>query len=416
LTPPKKTYKLTDKQKEAALVMSKNRTTLLEGGGRAGKTFIFLRAICKRALDMPSPHLVTRFRFNHAKQSICYQTMPNVIDSLNLNDYVNLNKSDWFYEFKNGSTIWIGGIDDKERTEKILGNEYATIFYNEASQISYESYEMVRTRLNFKGLTCREFIDYNPPSIHHWGYKMFHKRMFPDGRPVPDDDYAWLQMNPKDNMENLSPEYLDMLNTLSEAKRKRFLLGEYSLDSGKLWKRDWIKYTDTLPDMERIVVGVDPTGSVGGDEAGIIVAGKANGCYYVLDDYSLHGTPNEWAAEVIAAYNKHMADLILAEKNYGGDMVEATIKNVEPSANVELVSASRGKVVRAEPISALYEQGKVFHRTPFYDLEDEMCLYDPEESASPNRMDALVWCLTELADLYSVHVSDGYLTAERLGL
>lgn len=396
----KKTYKLTEKQKEAARIIGKNKITLLEGGSRSGKTFIFLRAICKRAITVPSPHLVTRLHFNSAKRAICHQTMPKVLESIGMDKRVRLDKTDWFYIFPNGSEIWIGGLDDKERTEKILGNEYSTMFFNEASEISFESYETARTRLNAEaGLVGREFIDYNPPSINHWGYKIFHKRVFPDGRPVPDDDYAVFKMNPADNMDNLSPDYIERLSLLSAAKRKRFLEGEYSLDSGKLWRRSWIKYEKNIPDLERIVIGVDPAGTVGGDEIGIIVAGKADGIYYILDDFSLHGTPKEWASEVIAAYEKYYADLILAEKNYGGDMVEATIKNVNSSVNVELVTATRGKVVRAEPISALYEQGFVFHRIPLTDLEDEMCLYDPEEGISPNRMDALVWCMTDLAEI-----------------
>lgn len=408
LTQPKKIYKLTEKQQEAARLISTKRVTLLEGGSRSGKTFLSLRAICKRCLDQPSYHLVARFRFNHAKVSICQQTMPVVLESLDLKGHVNLNKTDWYYEFPNGSMIWIGGLDDKERTEKILGNEYATIFLNEASQISYESYETVTTRLNPPaGMKGRIIIDYNPPSINHWGYKMFHKGMLPDGRPIDRTDYGMIRINPVDNLQNISKDYLKTLESLSEAKRKRFLHGEYSLDSGKLWKRAWIKYQENIPDLIRVVVGVDPTGSKDGDEAGIVVAGKGvDDRFYVLDDYSLHGTPKEWAAEAIAAYNKYMADKILAEKNYGGDMVEDTIRNVNSLVNVQLVTASRGKVVRAEPISALYEQDMVRHRKPFMDLEDEMCLYDPDESESPNRMDALVWAMTDLADCYRGELSD----------
>ena len=403
LTQAKKAYELTAKQKEANLKMRANRTTLAEGGSRSGKTFIILQNMCIRAMKEVSPHLVTRFRFNHCKQTICHQTMPKVLESLQLKHRVFLNKSEWFYVFPNGSEIWIGGLDDKDRTEKILGNEYSTIFFNEASQISYESYEIANTRLNaVPGLQGRIFIDYNPPSITHWGYKIFHKREFPDGRPVPDDDYAVIKMNPIDNMANLAPDYIERLQNLSASKRKRFIDGEYALDSGKLWKRAWIKYCKELPDMMRVVVGVDPSGSKTGDEVGIIVAGMSSeGDYFILEDYSLHGSPREWAEEVVAAYEKYQADVICAEKNFGGDMVEHTILTVSSIVNVKLVTASRGKIIRAEPISAMYEHGLVFHRTLFNDLEDEMCLYDPEESESPNRMDAMVWAMTELTEGYA---------------
>lgn len=402
-----KTYsiKKTEKQKEAVRLISKYTTVLLEGGGRSGKTFIACFIFIIRALKYPgSRHLMARFRFSHAKQAICYDTMPFVLKLLGVNKRVKLNKTDWFYEFPNRSTIWIGGLDDKERLEKILGNEYASIFLNEASQISFDAYEIILTRLNPpKGVKGKIIIDYNPPSILHWGYKMFHKRLFPDGRPVPDSDFKTIKMNPEDNEENISEEYLRNLSLLSEAKRKRFMKGEYSLDSGKLWRRAWIKYypSESLPDFVRIVVGVDPAGSVGGDEIGIVVSGSyydLNGDmkYMVLDDYSLHGTPAQWAGEVAAAYDKWEADCVVAEKNYGGDMVESTITNAHKNINVKLITSSRGKVLRAEPISAMYEHGHMTHRTPFMNMEDEMCTYDPEVSNSPNRLDAVVFSLTEL--------------------
>ena len=388
----------TPKQVDAVDIVSENETTLLEGGGRSGKTFIALYIILVRCLLVPeSKHLISRFRFSHIKQAICHDTMPKLLSKAGLNGKVILNKTDWFYTFQNGSMIWVGGLDDKERTEKILGNEYSTIFLNEASQISYESYETIVTRLNpCEGLNAKMLIDYNPPSIHHWGYKMFHKRVFPDGRPVPEDDYGVIKMNPEDN-PHIDPKYLERLEKLSVGKRRRYKYGEYSLDAGKLWRRAWIKYNNNIPEgLWRIVIGVDPSGSINGDEVGIIVTALHENKGYVLDDYSLHGTPNQWAEEVNSAYLKWGADLVVAEKNYGGDMVESIIRNTHKNINVKLVTSSRGKVVRAEPVSAMYEQGLINHRIPFIELEDEMCTYDPALSSSPNRMDGLVFGFTEL--------------------
>lgn len=405
-----KEYSITknEKQKEAVRLIADNTTTLLEGGGRSGKTVIALYVEVIRAIKYPgSHHLVTRFRFSHAKMAICHQSMPWLIKKLGLTGRVSLNKSEWFYEFPNESRIWIGGLDDKDRLEKILGNEYATIFLNESSQISYEGYEFIMTRLNPpKGIKGKIIIDYNPPSIAHWGYLMFHKREFPDGRPVPDGDYAKILMNPKDNLQNISEEYLKFLSMLSEAKRRRFEDGQYSLESGKLWKRAHIRYyphPEELPDFIRVVVGVDPSGSVGGDEIGIVVAGKyfdhdGNIKQMTIDDYSLHGTPAEWADEVKSAYHRWMADCVVAEKNFGGDMVESTIKNADKTINVKLIHSSRGKVIRAEPISSMYERGEICHRIPFTALEDEMCTYDPETSQSPNRLDSNVFAHAELSE------------------
>jgi PBSX family phage terminase large subunit len=323
--------------------------------------------------------------------------MPKLLDLLCIKNRVHLNKSEWFYEFPNGSRIWIGGLDDKERTEKILGNEYATIFFNEASQISYESFEILLTRLNPpEGLRGKILLDYNPPSKKHWGYKIFHERKYPDGRPVPENDYAVLKMNPVDN-RFVSKEYMDTLETLSARKKKRFRDGEYSDDLGTLWQRTWFKYDNKIESFSRIVIGVDPTGTKTGDEVGIIISGIKDEKFYILDDYSLHGTPKEWADEVNAAYQKWKADIVVAEKNYGGDMVESTLKNSNSTMNVKLITSSRGKILRAEPISALYEQGKVIHRTLFNDLEDEMCMYEESSDFSPNRLDAAVFALAELS-------------------
>ena len=395
----------TPKQIQLLDLISNNTTTLAEGGGRSGKTAGFIYAMVVRAAHYPNTwHLAVRLRASHAKMSLWNKTIPDVLRWTGLKDKVSTNKQEMTVTFPHGnkgdSKIIVAGLDDKDRVEKVLGNEYATIFINEASQIVYDSYEMLGTRLNAKGVPLRVLIDYNPPSTQHWGYKIFHKRKFPDGREVPKDDYAVIKMNPSDNIQNISEQYIKYLETLSISKRKRFLMGEYGTDEGSLWKREWINYKKQALELVRVVVGVDPSGSVEGDEIGIIVVAQGNdNKKYVLADYSLHGTPQEWSSEVIAAYDKYQADCIVAEKNYGGDMVEATITQMGTrNVNVELVTATRGKVVRAEPISAMYERGEVFHVEPLMELEDELCTWKPlEDKKSPNRLDALVWALTNLS-------------------
>lgn len=393
----------TKKQIEAVDVISQQTTTLLEGGARSGKTFIALHCLAVRASHYPNTwHLAARLRFNHAKISLWQKTLPDVIKALDLGKAVKFNDSDFFILFPNNSRIYVAGLDDKDRVEKILGNEFASIFLNEVSQISFDSYETVKTRLNPpKGVPPRMILDYNPPSINHWGYRLFHLRQKPDGSLVPNDDYKVFRMNPQDNVENISETFIKGLEELSGNKRKRFLLGEYTTEEGSLWKRSWIKYRKAPDNLQRVAIGVDPSGSKSGDEIGNIAAGMdAEGNYYVLGDYSLHGTPNEWGGEVAAAYKTHNADVVAAEKNYGGEMVEATITQFgQININVKLVNATRGKVVRAEPVAALYEKGLVYHTREFTELENELCTtrFDDLKS-SPNRLDALVWAITELAD------------------
>lgn len=182
---------------------------------------------------------------------------------------------------------------------------------------------------------------------------------------------------------------------------------------GALWTRESIdnyRLKDDVPDLERIFVSVDPATSAeeGSDETGIVVVGYARdkdgyARGYVLEDASMKGQPEEWAKKVVHLYRKHQADKIIAEKNQGGDMVSAVIKAVDRSVPIELVHASRGKYIRAEPISALYEQGRVHHVGRFDKLEDQMCLFSVDNLRSPNmgspdRVDALVWGLTKIFD------------------
>lgn len=166
---------------------------------------------------------------------------------------------------------------------------------------------------------------------------------------------------------------------------------------GALWTRAIIEaHRKTRePEFERIVVGVDPSATAGGDEAGIITVGRYEDAGYVIADNTIQGSPKTWAKAAVDAYNKHSANCIVAESNNGGEMVKLTIETVDPDVPVKLVHASRGKHTRAEPVSALYEQGRGHHVGSYPALEDEMCLWLPGDN-SPNRMDALVWAYTEL--------------------
>jgi hypothetical protein len=171
-----------------------------------------------------------------------------------------------------------------------------------------------------------------------------------------------------------------------------------------LWTRDVIhknrRHVDSLPEMQRIVVAIDPAISAHrhSDETGMIVAGLgADGHGYVLEDISGKYTPAEWAERAIAAYYKYSADRVIAEVNQGGDMVEHTLRTYDATLSYKSVHATRGKIVRAEPIAALDSQGKIHHAGIFAALEDQMCRFDPAiEAKSPDRVDARIWAFTEL--------------------
>lgn len=169
---------------------------------------------------------------------------------------------------------------------------------------------------------------------------------------------------------------------------------------GALWKRAWLDAGRTvqMPELRRIVVGVDPSATATGDECGIVAAGiDRTGAVYVLDDSTVSGGPERWARAVASLYHKLKADVVIAEANNGGEMVRLTLNSVDQSLPVRLVHASRGKVARAEPVAVLYEQGRVHHVGEFPRLEGELCQWEDDgKHPSPNRLDALVWAVSAL--------------------
>jgi len=209
-----------------------------------------------------------------------------------------------------------------------------------------------------------------------------------------------------DNKANLAPSFLKYIVEKYQGTRlgRQELDGEVLDDNpDALWKRDRIDELRVRqhPDLTRVVVAIDPAASDNPEsaETGIIVAGIAmfNGQLhgYILDDLTIRSSPSGWATAAVTGYYKHKADRIVGEVNNGGDMVEHTVRTVDKNASYKAVHASRGKAVRAEPVSALYEQGRVHHVGFFAELEDQLCEWVPG-GTSPDRLDALVWALTEL--------------------
>ena len=209
-----------------------------------------------------------------------------------------------------------------------------------------------------------------------------------------------------ENAANLSPQFIAAIERRYKGTRlEQQEIGGKVLEAvhGSLWTPDSFQYRSvTQGQLGRIVVGVDPSG--GGDMIGIVAAGElvdAEDQFIVLDDWTMHGTPGAWAKRTIKLMAKWGADVIVAERNYGGDMVESTIRSADRDAPVRMVTASRGKHIRAEPVSLLYEQGRVWHRQggELDLLEDELVHMTSGGyigNGSPNRLDAKVWAITEL--------------------
>lgn len=215
-------------------------------------------------------------------------------------------------------------------------------------------------------------------------------------------------MRTLDNAANLHPDAVRYLIDKWGGSRlgRQELEGEFLEDvPGALWSMELIDrcQVDGVPELDRIVVGVDPSGSrdedIGTSETGIVVAGFSRQYQhgFVLADWSLHGSPEQWGRRVCHAFEQFQADMVVAERNFGGEMVSTVIKMANRNVPVRLVNAARGKAVRAEPVAVLYDQGRVFHADRFPKLEDQMTGWVPGAGMdSPDRLDALVWALTEL--------------------
>ncbi|MGN6571460.1 MAG: DNA-packaging protein [Pseudolabrys sp.] len=234
-------------------------------------------------------------------------------------------------------------------------------------------------------------------------------------RPIPllktliaDPRTAVTHAGTRANAYNLAPHFLETVL----ARYRGTELGRQEIDgelieqrSDALWSRAALAQVRvaSAPPLARIVVAIDPPGSAreGSDACGIVAAGRADdGALYVLADESAAGlSPQAWASRAIALWRRFKADVLVAEANFGGDMVRAVIRAADASVPVTIVHATRGKYTRAEPVAQLYEQGKVRHAGDFAALEDEMCDFGLDglsSGRSPDRLDALVWALTAL--------------------
>lgn len=210
-----------------------------------------------------------------------------------------------------------------------------------------------------------------------------------------------------ENSANLDPTWFNEIladyegTTIGRQELYAEILDEYP---GALWSRELLESAhllpeDELPDMARIVVAVDPAVTSGedSDETGIIVAGvTSDDVAYVLADETCRRSPEGWAKVVVSNYHRYGADRVVAEVNNGGDLVETVLRTHDRSVSYKPVRASRGKRTRAEPVAALYEQGRVRHAPGLDALEDQMVAFLPDQRESPDRVDALVWGLTEL--------------------
>ncbi len=302
----------TDKQKELLVKVKEPATKhlLAVGGSRSGKSYAIVEWVIRKCITHPELRaLIARHAFSHAKSSIWGETIKSV-----LRKYRNLygaalfkvNESDLLVTFKNGAELHVAGLDDAERMEKILGREFAIIYLNECSQISYDAVTMCKTRLAqvIPGFKNKMLYDENPPAPTHWTHRYFIEKIDPkSGDPITDADYIFI--NPADNMANLDPDYIKTLESLPDRDRRRFLYGEFVKIEGAIYDsfgdKNIIDYED-VPPIEYFTVGVDSTGN----NLAAILVGWAGDNIYLLDEYSAYRAPiTEFANTIYTMWGQY---------------------------------------------------------------------------------------------------------------
>lgn len=300
-----------------------------------------------------------------------------------------------------------------------------------ATLYSAERYEKLRGP-QFDGAWVDELAKFRHPS-QVWEQLMFSLRLGPNPqvivtttpRPLPllkkmlagkEGKLHLTRGSTFENQKNLSPTFLEhMKNRYAQSPLGRQELEGALLEEekGALWKWAHLEMcrVQEVPSLERLLIAIDPavTAHEKSDETGLIVAGRAGEKAYVLEDLSGQYSPQEWARVALEAYERYQADKIIAEVNQGGDLVEQMLRAHSQRISFKAVRANRGKRVRAEPVAHLYEQGLVHHAPGLSRLGEQLCLYTPLSSKSPDRMDALVWAISELM-LHPVAQKRAWLT------
>jgi len=363
-----------------------------KGGRASGKSHFFAEILLKRMIEDPNTKAICIREVQRSLEFSSKQLLSDKIISMGLQHYFDIQQTRIKSVLGEGIIIFQGMQDHTADSVKSMEG-FDIAWCEEAQSLSSRSIELLDPTIRKEGSEI--WFSWNP-------YKKTDpvEEFFENNHQAVLVHVNYLE-NPfcSDNVKEMA----DRAKAQNISKYNHVWLGDYMKDvEGALWKDPMIKLaqsTDEIPQLERIVVAIDPavTAQQNSDETGIIVAGRLGDRFFILDDLSLRASPDTWARAVVEAYHHWNADRIVAEVNNGGDLVEKVIRTIDRSVPYTPVRASRGKILRAEPIAALYEQGKVSHCGEFRELEDQMTSYTPLSKKSPDRLDALVWALTELS-------------------
>jgi predicted phage terminase large subunit-like protein len=376
------------------------RVWYIRGGRGGGKTWTGAHTLSEWITQNPGRDWAIVAPTYGDARDVCVEGPSGLLAALGLpKGYKPWNRSLGELNLPGGGTVYIDGADDGAL--RIQGKNLAGLWADEVGlwkqwKTAWEESIAFAVRID-----PARIIATGTPKRGHPLVK----------RLMGDDTVAKTVVRTMDNVANLSQTAVDELlrryegTELGRQELEGDILGDVP---GALVKRDQIQYgaapkryndrQELVPDYTRIVVAIDPAGTYGpdSDETGIVVGAVRESLGFVLDDLSGRFSPQDWATRAIKAYEEHQADAIVVERNYGGDMVRHTLQSVGFTGRIIEVVASRGKTLRAEPVTAKYEQGLIYHLRPFPELEDQLCTYTPDTKESPDRMDALVWAFTEL--------------------
>lgn len=390
---------LLDSYKPLFYERPETRYYLITGGRGSGKSWTLALFLLNLTYQKGHVILFTRYTLVSAFISI----IPEFLDKIEIMGKVQdfeVTQSEIINKLT-GSKILFRGIKTSSgvntaNLKSIAG--LSTWIIDEAEELTDpDVFDKVDLSIRAKDNFNRVILVMNPAYKSHWIYNDFVKKKR--------NDTTYIHTTYLDNKINLSDSFIQAAEKTKKenpARYEHLFLGTWLDDAdGMLWNRQIIAKTriSEAPNLSRIIVAIDPavTANMNSDETGLIVVGKdSEGFGYVLEDLSGKYSPNHWAKISNDAAFRWNADCIVAEKNQGGDMVEAVLKSQGTNHRIKLVTATKGKFVRAEPVYSLYEQGKIYHVGSFPILESQMVTFDPDKGKSPDRVDALVWGLTEL--------------------
>jgi len=376
------------------------RYFLVTGSRGSGKSYTVNLFLLNLTYEEGHVILFTRYTLVSAFISI----IPEFIDKIELlgkQEDFEVTQSEIINK-RTGSKILFRGIKTSSgvNTANLKSIAGVTTFVLEEAEelVDEDIFDRIDLSVRDASKPNRVMLIMNPSFKSHWIYKRFVKN--------PDSKYCtYIHTTYLHNKQNLSQSFIEQAKRTRQENLHRYehlFLGKWLDDAeGMLWNRPIIERSrmPTAPELTRIVVAIDPaaTANMESDETGIIVCGKDKSGYgYVLEDLSGKYSPSQWGSIAVKARERWNADCIVAEKNQGGDMVESVIRSAGEKQRIKLVTATKGKYIRAEPVYSLYEQGKIFHIGQFPLLESQMITFDPDKGKSPDRCDALVWAFTEL--------------------